>query len=317
MKKNYIILAHKNFNQLNRLITTLDDSNSNFIIHLDLSSDINELKKVLKTAQNVFYVDKREDCIWGDFSIVQATINCIDFVAENKIVGYSILMSGQDYPIKSSKYINSYLEQFKEYNHISIHRNPVLEDEEVFYKRRLVNYNFFLSKRRGHAKSIPYFWSQNFIQKIETIFFIVNNYSRGDFSKIFYKKVYPVKKFYQGHQWWGFNFQTLIKIQEYIVQNKKELFSFFKYVTVPDEFFFHTILKNLQQNDSNILIKNSLTVNLAFDHDESHFNNLISELPHKLFARKFDEFHNTKIFDMLDQSFRLENDYIKFKEDVN
>lgn len=303
MKKNFIILAHKNFNQLNRLINILVDGNSNFIIHLDLSADIAELKKALINSPNVFYVEDRIDCIWGDFSIVQATVNGIKFIIESKLEGYTILMSGQDYPIKSPVYINNYLEQNKDYNHISIHRNPVSEDEEVFYKRRLKNYNFFLSKRRGDAKSFPYFWSQNFKDKIKTLLFILQNYQKGDFIRIFYKKRLPFKDFYQGHQWWAFNFETLKKVHRYMIKNENELKSFFRYVTVPDEFFFHTIIKNMQKSDPEILIKNSFTVNLAFNHDESHFETLIAELPHKLFARKFDDSHNTKIFDMLDESF--------------
>lgn len=303
LKKNYLILVHKNFNQLKRLIHVLEDGASCFIIHLDASANLEELKTVLAKTENVFFIDKREDCIWGDFSIVQATINAIDFIVQNQLEGYTILMSGQDYPIKSKQYIIDYLEQNQAYNHISIHRNPVSREEPIFYKRRLTHYNFFLSKRRGDAVSLPYFWSQSWKEKIKTLLYLSKNYKKADFLKIFTQKTYPYTDFYQGHQWFGFNFETLLKVHHVIKEREQELLSFFKYVTVPDEFFFHTVLKNLQKQDSNILIKNSLTVNLPFNHDESHLQDLLNELPHKLFARKFDEEHNTKIFDLLDESF--------------
>lgn len=303
LPKNYLILTHKNFNQLKRLIHVLEDGASRFIIHLDASANLEELKTVLAKTENVFFVENREDCIWGDFSIVKATINSIDFIVEKKLEGYTILMSGQDYPIKSLQYINKYLSENEDYNHISVHRNPVSTDEPIFYKRRLTHYNFFLSKKRGDAVSLPYFWSQTWKEKIKTLLYLSKNYRKADFFKIFSPKTYPYTDFYQGHQWFGFNFETLRKVHRTIKEREQELLAFFKYVTVPDEFFFHTIIKNLQKQDANILIKNSLTVNLPFNHDESHLQDLLNELPHKLFARKFDEDHNTKIFDLLDQSF--------------
>lgn len=302
LSKNYLILAHKNFQQLNRLINRLDDGFSHFIIHLDASADLLLLKNTLGEKQNLYFVEKREDCIWGDFSIVKATINSIDFIVEKKLEGYTILMSGQDYPIKSIQYINKYLSENKDYNHISVHRNPVSTDEPIFYKRRLTHYNFFLSKKRGDAVSLPYFWSQTWKEKIKTLLYLSKNYRKADFFKIFSPKTYPYTDFYQGHQWFGFNIETLIKVHNVLKDREKKLHSFFKYVTVPDEFFFHTIIKNLQKQDANILIKNSLTVNLPFNHDESHLQDLLNELPHKLFARKFDEEYNVKIFDMLDQA---------------
>lgn len=305
MQKNYLILAHKNSHQVKRLIHVLEDGASRFIIHLDASANLEDFKNEIGSDGNIFWIERRIDCIWGDFSIVQATINGLDFIVNSQLEGYTILMSGQDYPIKSKLYINNYLEQNQAYNHISIHRNPVSKEEPIFYKRRLTHYNFFLSKRRGDAVSLPYFWSQSLKEKIKTMVYLSKNYKKADFLRIFTQKSYPYTDFYQGHQWFGFNYETILKVHHAIKEKEKELFSFFKYVTVPDEFFFHTILKNLQQKDKNILIKNSLTVNLPFNHDETHLEGLLNELPHKLFARKFDEEHNIKIFDLLDEYFTV------------
>lgn len=308
LKKNYLILTHKNFNQLKRLINALEDGASRFIIHLDAAANLEELKTVLAKTENVLFVEDRIDCIWGDFSIVQATLNSLDFLVKNNLEGYTILMSGQDYPIKSKQYINDYLKRNQSYNHISIHRNPVAREEPVFYKRRLTHYNFFLSKRRGDAVSIPYFWCQSFKEMIKTLIYISKNYKKANFFKIFTQKTYPYIDFYQGHQWFAFNYETLLKVHHAIKGKEKELCDFFNYVTVPDEYFFHTVLKNLQKQDADILIKNSLTVNLPFNHDETHLHDLLDELPHKLFARKFDENYSKGIMDMLDEHFVMQNE---------
>lgn len=61
LSKNYLILAHKNFQQLNRLINRLDDGFSHFIIHLDASADLLLLKNTLGEKQNLYFLEKRED----------------------------------------------------------------------------------------------------------------------------------------------------------------------------------------------------------------------------------------------------------------
>ena len=40
MKKNYLILSHKNPQQVCRLINRLDDGTSEFFVHVDLKSNL-------------------------------------------------------------------------------------------------------------------------------------------------------------------------------------------------------------------------------------------------------------------------------------
>ena len=73
MQKNYLVLAHKNPDQLYRMITALNDNVSHFFIHIDAKSPIAPFKEHLQGLP-VYFIDKRECCFWGDFSIVRATI---------------------------------------------------------------------------------------------------------------------------------------------------------------------------------------------------------------------------------------------------
>jgi len=106
MQINYIILTHKSPKQLERLIAKLDDEEATFFVHIDLKTNIEQFKYLQK--ENVIFLEDRVDVAWGDFTIVQATLNAMKSVVARKNNGYTILLSGQDYPIKSKKEIKEY-----------------------------------------------------------------------------------------------------------------------------------------------------------------------------------------------------------------
>ena len=95
MQKNYLILAHKNPQQLARMIKTLDDGNSKFFIHLDAKTPIEPFTAQLQD-EHIIFIPERVRCIWGDFSIVLATIHLMEAAAKAQSKGFFILMSGQD-----------------------------------------------------------------------------------------------------------------------------------------------------------------------------------------------------------------------------
>ena len=73
MQKNYLILAHKTPEQLYRMVNTLNDGEAKFYIHIDAKTPIIPFKECLQGLP-VYFIDKRECCFWGDFSIVRATL---------------------------------------------------------------------------------------------------------------------------------------------------------------------------------------------------------------------------------------------------
>ena len=77
MQKNYLILAHKNPLQLGRMIERLDDGASKFFIHLDAKTPIESFTACLEGA-HIRFIEPRERCVWGDFSIVRATIHLME-----------------------------------------------------------------------------------------------------------------------------------------------------------------------------------------------------------------------------------------------
>lgn len=105
----YLILAHKAPSHLVRLVTRLQGPECTFVIHLDGKSvgpDWDEACEKLRQP-NILWAE-RIDCEWGDFSLVQATLNAIGkLYASVRPFDFAVLLSGQDYPVKSNGYIES------------------------------------------------------------------------------------------------------------------------------------------------------------------------------------------------------------------
>ena len=107
MKKIAIlILVHKSPEQLLHLLKRLDDNRFDFYIHVDAKSDIKQFKGIKNQVRSskVIFVNNRIKTYFNDFSLVQATVNTIK-EAMNEEYQYYMLLTGQDYPIKSNDYI--------------------------------------------------------------------------------------------------------------------------------------------------------------------------------------------------------------------
>lgn len=303
MEKIYLILAHKSSEQIEKQINALQEEKVTFYIHIDLKSDLNEFKN-LERIPNVILIKERVDCIWGDFSIVIATLNLIKNVIKNHNDGFCILMSGNDYPIKSKKVINSFLNENKDKIFINL-RNA----ETVWpnFNERIDKYRINLSSNRDHFLLLKQGLSKKNLKH-----FIKGRIALKDFIFVLFKKrkININMKFYGGSQWWAMNINDLIKIYDFIQSNKSELFPFFKYSHVPDEFFFHTIIMYVIQNDNADKIQDSLTyVNWSRKNCKLPVTfgiNDISELRNqptiKLYARKFDINFDKEIFEEIDKN---------------
>ncbi len=106
----YLILAHKNAKQLNRLIDRLKGANTFFVLHIDAKCNLAEYKDAIRENDaNIHFVYKRVNCNWGKFSIVEATLNGLKYIVKSiKDADRVVLLSAQDYPIKKINYINDF-----------------------------------------------------------------------------------------------------------------------------------------------------------------------------------------------------------------
>ena len=302
MQKNYLILAHKNPLQLGRMIERLDDGASKFFIHLDAKTPIEPFAACLKGGY-IRFIEPRERCVWGDFSIVRATIHLME--AASKEQGVFILMSGQDYPIQSQGYINAFLESNKGFDFIEI--EPLEEKwKPKMVKDKLEHYHILHSEERGHSNCYAPFAHCSVFQKLRTLTHLLKGrLSRKNFKLLcsLPKRVAPFERQYAGSQFWAFSERTFYAVLHYIREHKAALEEYYKYTSSPDEIYFHSVLMDLVAKDSTIKLKEQITYVNYFRKNNvfitEDFDKLTSEKG-KLFARKFDTDIDIEILNKLD-----------------
>ena len=302
MQKNYLILAHKNPLQLGRMIERLDDGASKFFIHLDAKTPIEPFAACLEGA-HIRFIEPRERCVWGDFSIVRATIHLME--AASKEQGIFILMSGQDYPIQSQGYINAFLENNKGFDFIEI--EPLEEKwKPKMVKDKLEHYHILHSEERGHSNCYAPFAHCSVFQKLRTLTHLLKGrLSLKNFRLLcsLPKRVAPFERQYAGSQFWAFSERTFYAVLNYIREHKAALEEYYKYTSSPDEIYFHSVLMNLVAKDSTIKLKEQITYVNYFRKNNvfvsEDFDKLTSEKG-KLFARKFDTDIDIEILNKLD-----------------
>lgn len=302
MQKNYLILAHKNPLQLSRMIERLDDGASKFFIHLDAKTPIEPFAACLEGG-HIRFIEPRERCVWGDFSIVRATIHLME--AASKEQGVFILMSGQDYPIQSQGYINAFLERNKEFDFIEV--EPLEEKwKPKMVKDKLEHYHILHSEERGHSNCYAPFAHCSVFQKLRTLMHLLKGrLSQKNFRLLcsLPKRVAPFERQYAGSQFWAFSERTFYAVLHYIREHKAALEEYYKYTSSPDEIYFHSVLMDLVAKDSTIKLKEQITYVNYFRKNNvfvsEDFDKLTSE-KEKLFARKFDTDIDIEILNKLD-----------------
>ena len=313
MLKNYILLVHNNPAQLKRLIEKLDDGYSKFYIHVDKLSDISSFEKEFISFSNVKFILNRENGTWGGIGIVLGTLNAIDEIIKDKNKGHLILLSGQDYPLKSNEEINAYLLANKDVNFIDI--APIKEVFPQEWNKRMFYYKYNLSNQKGKYILVPTLFSKSILEinTLKVIAKIIIHHKGFSFlkevlSNLLKKRNVPTNiNLKAGGQWWALTNETAKKIITFSKENT-ELLDYFKYTVLPDEMYFQTVIHHFIENGHSINIKPMITYvnwerkgcDLPVTFISSDYDELISQ-KNKLFARKFNTNIDCTILDKLDQ----------------
>jgi alr4323 protein len=311
MQINYIILTHKSPIQLERLISKLDDEDINFFIHIDAKTNIEPFKYLEK--DNVIFLEDRIDVIWGDFSIVQATLNAMKSIIEHKDQGYTILLSGQDYPIKSNQKIKEYLSKNQDFDFINYAKIDTVWKR---YRERIVARKINFSSKKKDFSVIYSIFDIHSLFEFCILgynilkFFIhspLKNYTKL-FSALFTKRKIPISTQYGGWAWWAFRYNTIKEIFN-LIEKRRDVVAYYKECLLPDEMFFQTLIHLIPNYD--LKIKDTITYTnwgkgkavSPITFDENNLEELLQQPSNKLFARKFDI--DQKGIDILDKIDKL------------
>ena len=110
MKIAYILLCHKNSEQINMLIGELLKNDADIFIHLDKKSNIKN--EIIKNERIYILPDEQSYSVnWGGNDMVLATLSLIRYVKNTKNnYDYIWLLSGQDFPIRSADKIEKFFQ---------------------------------------------------------------------------------------------------------------------------------------------------------------------------------------------------------------
>jgi len=315
MKIAYIISAYKYPEQLIRLVDRLNAEATSFFVHVDKKSDdriYQQMVDGLSSFPNVYFL-KRHRCYWGDFGHVNATLKGIQEIFKRDIAfDWLILLTGQDYPIKSNSQIERFLHENQGKSFMEYFPLPRSDSSKGLPKwpnggfDRLNYWHFCLFDTRfvfpGKRKLNTYY--AHFVQPTINVRII----SALWFSFVFWvpiKRKFPQGfKPFGGSSYWCLSKECVEYIYNFIQQNPRFV-SFFKYVDIPDEMFFQTIILNSPFKESviNDTLKYEDWENPTPNLPSILFKNDFGKLQNssKLFARKFDITRNADILDMIDQ----------------
>lgn len=271
MKHAYLIIAHKNWEQLKILTSLLDDERNDIYIHVDKKAKDFDNDFIKCSKAKVFYI-KRKSVSWGGSNMITCEMELLKAAIPRKYARYHLL-SGMDLPLKSQYYIHDFFDNnLNEY--IGYAKCP-----QSNYEYRVKYYYLF----------------QNYIGRDTRLFSRLLRKIQNILVKIQQKCQIERKsdaKIYYGSQW----FSITNNLAKYIVDNEKQIKKMFGFSHCADELFLQTFAKmspfadNIVEDDLRYIDWNR---GGPYTFGEKDYEELIQQKA--LFARKFEEKIDEKI----------------------
>lgn len=219
----FMIIAHRQFDLLAKLITALDDERNDIFVHIDAKVrdfDFEKFKVLPKRSR--IYFTPRIGVTWGDFSQVKCELILLAEVDKMQKSGraydYVHLISGADLPIKSNNQIHAF---FKENNGLQfVHFTDDKATKES--ENRIRYYHLFRRRRNLFTKILA-----QIALRVQMLCGV---------NRLKNKNI----KVQKGCNW----FSITGAFAAYIAQASKSLEKIFRFSYCGDEVFVQTVLLN-------------------------------------------------------------------------
>ena len=278
MRIDYLIRAHTAPEQLARLVQRLDERDARFYVHVNRLTDdetFEAMQQGLAGRDNVVWLP-RVACYWGGFSLLEATLVGIEgILASGDLPDYAILLSGQDYPLRSAAEIEAFLEARRGRNFLHHFRLPAE----------------WWAGEGGGLNRVRYPYFERIRYKTRLL--------RLPIRRRFPAGLEP----YGGMALWALTGETLADVMRFVAE-RPDVLRFFRRTKMPDELFFQTIMLSTPLAES---VENEFLHYMDWSDGSAHPAILrAADLPklkasEMLFARKFDASVDSEILDLLDQ----------------
>ncbi len=269
----YIVSAYKLPAQLARLLARLEGRGTTFVAHVDRRTSRSVFEEMVERTRrlDVTFLPRHRSP-WGSFGHVQTTLEGISYLLESEIAfDYAVLLTGQDYPLRSPRAIERFLAEAEGRSFMSSWPLPHPPWGRHGGLDRLTRWHRVLGPRRARV-SLP---------------------AR--------RRLPAGLAPYGGSPYWCFSRAAVEYVQRFVTE-KPELVRFFRHVYIPDELMFQTILMNSALRDA---IVNDNVRYVEWGREPAPAILTRADLPAMLqsgalFARKFDETVDPVVLDELD-----------------
>lgn len=236
MKLAYLILAHRNFSHLVRLIHALSCEDAFIFVHIDkkCNVDIEALKKQVHNNDRVYFINRRNVISWGGFGITEAIISLLKTCLEHGGCDYISVLSGQDFPLSSNAAIAGFLEKNKGREFLEYMELPAVNNWSGNGGMDRYEYYWAVEEMGFHAS----------VQMVEAQKLEKN------------KRSFPEGlKPYGGSGWFTIT-QDCAKYLIDFLTKRSDMIAFFRYVLIAEEILFPTLIMNSPFGDN--VVNNNL-----------------------------------------------------------
>ncbi len=243
----YLILTHKDPQQVEALAARILElsPHGQVVVHHDLASD--DLPWGGRPPSRVHFVE-RDRVLWGDWSIVEATLRLVRFALEELHADWFVVLSGEHWPVVDLRAwedssVASGVDAFVEAEPLPkrLHFGRADEGANMFLSRCIHRWVTVRQPRMAaaHRAVGGVFKLGLYISPLYTV-----EYSHRRESWFFGRpRARGLLKnwvFYKGSQWIAFNRRAA----ETIVRTDPAVTDWFRRGHIPDETYFHTVLRH-------------------------------------------------------------------------
>ena len=201
------------------MMEALRSPQGTFAVHVDARADasVHAAIAAYATAHEDVLLAAPQRCYWGTYALVQATLGCLGVLVESeREFDYAVLLSGQDYPIKSPATIVAFFEErrgteFVESFPLDAPNRWTPQGGRFQAMARMTRYTVNLRSRVLQLplpRRFPLGWRP-----------------------------------YGGSQWWALSREALLWVSG-MLRKEPRIARYFRHTFIPDEAMFQTMLAN-------------------------------------------------------------------------
>ena len=214
MRHAWLIIAHNEFEVLQRLVSMLDVPESGFYIHVDRK--VKDLPKIHVENGKIVLLKDRVDVRWGSVSQIKTELILLESAIQDASYDYYHILSGTTLPLKSLEEIDRFFSNMKGKSVVTGMTRDSIYQETLKLRR----YNLFLrnyTSSNKHIRRIDQFLWRSFIT----------------FQRVLGITTNSAKTFYKASNWLSLTEEA----GRMILSQKKQILKTYRWSFCGDEFF--------------------------------------------------------------------------------